>query len=305
MKWQKKGHIYGPSGTPNWAQNSALTPTPILLNPDTIRVYAGFRDSQGVSRIGFVDLDSNNPGKVLRVSENPALDIGQPGAFDDNGVILGDVIKVGDSLHMYYVGFQLVAKAKFLAFSGLAVSTDGGDSFKRVSTAPVLDRANEGIYIRAIHSVHQENGLFRAWYACDDGWELIDGKPYPRYQIRHASSVDGIHFDPDTQPCIPLSGDEYRIGRPRVFFIAGQRYMHFTWGTPQGDYFPGLAKSDDGLNWTRIDDQLGIALAPEGWDSQHLCYPALMQVNGRTLMFYNGNNMGSEGFGWAELESAD
>ena len=76
MKWQKKGHIYGPNGAPVWAQNSALTPTPILLNPDTIRVYAGFRDSHGVSRIGFVDLDSNNPDKVLRVSETPALDIG-------------------------------------------------------------------------------------------------------------------------------------------------------------------------------------------------------------------------------------
>ena len=35
--------------------------------------------------------------------------------FDDNGVILGYLIKVGNKIYMYYVGFQLVKKSKFLA----------------------------------------------------------------------------------------------------------------------------------------------------------------------------------------------
>jgi predicted GH43/DUF377 family glycosyl hydrolase len=49
-------------------------------------MYAGFRDQQGVSSVGFVDLDAHDPARVLRVSERPVLEQGRPGTFDDNGV---------------------------------------------------------------------------------------------------------------------------------------------------------------------------------------------------------------------------
>lgn len=100
MIWEKKGLIYSPPGDGSWKDNSALTPTAIQLNEAIIRVYASFRDSKGVGRIGFVDVSSRNPEEVLGVSSEPALDIGMPGMFDDNGVILGDIIRVNESLYM-------------------------------------------------------------------------------------------------------------------------------------------------------------------------------------------------------------
>ena len=130
IKWEKKGMIYTPSlKTGDWLYSSALTPAPILLNSDVIRVYFGARDREGVSRIGYVDLNADNPSDILSLSKAPALDVGQPGCFDDNGVILGDLVKDGETLRMYYVGFQKVEKVKFLAFSGLAISYDHGNSF--------------------------------------------------------------------------------------------------------------------------------------------------------------------------------
>jgi hypothetical protein len=33
-----------------------------------------------------------------------------------------------------------------------------------------------------------------------------------------------------------------------------------------------------------------------------ICYPAVVDVNGRRLMFYNGNRHGATGFGVAVLE---
>ena len=106
MKWQKKGLIYEPTFDGSWRDNSALTPTAFLLTKDVIRIYVSFRDKLGVGRIGFVDVNADDPLQVISVSDVPVLDIGMPGMFDDSGVILGDVIRVGNNIYMYYVGFQ-------------------------------------------------------------------------------------------------------------------------------------------------------------------------------------------------------
>lgn len=140
MKWNKLGHVFSPIGNDDWKKDFAMTPTPFLLNDKVIRVYAGFRDNEGISRIGYIDLSAKDPTKVLGVSDKPVLDRGRDGCFDDNGVILGDIVRYGDVLRMYYVGFQLVKRAKFLAFTGLAESTDEGNTFQRVTEAPVMDR---------------------------------------------------------------------------------------------------------------------------------------------------------------------
>ncbi len=300
MRWRKHGRVYAPDGTAAWRRHSALTPTPVLID-DRIRVFAGFRDDAGVSRIGWVDLDAERPSRVIEISPQPALDIGAPGCFDDNGVILGDVVRAGDEWRLYYVGFQLVAQAKFLAFSGCAVSDSRARSFRRVSAAPVLDRSEEGLYIRALHTVLAEDGGWRAWYAAGRGWELIEGRPYPRYEIRHLRSADGLRFDPEGDPCVAPHGAEYRIGRPRVL-RDGHRYrMLYTRGDVHGRYLPGYAESEDGVRWERCDDRAGIAPGPEPWDARALCYVAPIDVAGRRLAFYNGNDMGREGFGLAEL----
>ena len=67
-------------------------------------------------------------------------------------------------------------------------------------------------------------------------------------------------------------------------------------------YRIGYAESADGLAWTRKDDAVGIARSESGWDGEMVCYPAVIDVNGRRLMFYNGNRHGATGFGCAVLE---
>ncbi len=302
MRWIKKGLVYAPDGASAWAKHSALTPTPVLIDSKTIRIYAGFRDQSGVSRIGYVDVDAASPNRVLRVSAEPALDVGRPGTFDDNGVILGDLLREGDDWRMYYVGFQKVEKVKFLAFTGLAVSRDGGATFRRHSEVPVLDRTDSELYIRAAHTVLRENGVYRVWMGAGSGWETIDGTPYPRYNIRSIESPDGIHFGVESNVCIECEGTEYRIGRPRVRREARGYSMLYTWGNLQGAYLPGYAESSDGRTWTRKDAEVGIAPSSEGWDSLHLSYPSLLDYGDRTYMFYNGNNMGRTGVGFAVLE---
>lgn len=303
MHWKKLGHVYGPAGDLNWAVHSALTPTPFVLNDATLRVYAGFRDAKGVSRIGWVDLDRNDLTQVQRVGRLPALDVGKPGRFDDNGIILGDIVQVDGRVRMYYVGFQIVQNVKFLAFTGVAESTDGGDTFERIGEAPILDRSNEGLCIRAIHSVMRCSDHWRIWYSVGSDWQMIAGKPFPRYHICTMDSTDGLTFASAGTVCIRGALPEYRHGRPRVWRTTAGYHMLFTYGTITGDYLPGYAHSVDGVTWLRDDTQVGMELSSDGWDSRSLCYLAPILVRDRWYAVYNGNDMGKDGFGIAVLES--
>jgi hypothetical protein len=202
---------------------------------------------------------------------------------------------------MYYVGFQLVAGVKFLAFTGAAESTDGGDSFARLSDTPVLDRSDEGLYIRAIHTALQVDGRWRIWYAAGSGWSMINGQPYPQYHVCTSDSDDGITFESRGTPCIRGVGSEYRLGRPRVWKAQNRYHMLFTFGTLEGSYLPGYASSVDGVNWIRSDSDAGLAPSEDGWDSRTLCYASPIDVGERTYVIYNGNDMGKAGFGCAVL----
>ena len=303
MKWEKKGLIYNPENLGGWRAHSFMTPTPFLLHDDVIRVYGGFRDVQGISRIGYIDVRADNPKAIISVSENPVLDIGRDGMFDDNGVILGSIIENKGEIWMYYVGFQLVKKVKFLAFSGMAISKDNGDSFSRVSETPILDRYADEHYIRAIHSVIKENGKYRIWYAAGSSWEVINNIPYPRYKIMYTESADGITMPLDHgTECISVVNDEYRIGRPIVFKQEGVYKMYYTSDTLTKKYSAGYAESADGINWIRKDGAFDLPLSASGWDSEMICYPVPVTTKFGEYLFYSGNGMGESGVGWAQLQ---
>ncbi len=300
--WEKKGLIYVPDGTSSWAKNWVLTPTPFLINEQVIRIYASFRDGSGIGKIGYIDVSAANPQKVLSISEHPVLSLGKRGMFDDNGMLLGDLLRINDEIRMYYVGFQIPSKAKFMAYSGVACSRDGGESFVRISQTPIMDRAENALFIRAIHTVLYDEGCFKVWYSVGCGWQKIDGTYYPRYNIRYTESKDGINFpDNEGSLCIDVTGNEYRIGRPRVWKDGARYHMYFTYDTLDKRYAVGYAHSPDGVNWQRDDAQFPLRCSGTGWDSEMICYPVKIVAGGKVYLFYSGNNMGETGVGYAEL----
>ncbi|MFS4582200.1 hypothetical protein [Phaeobacter sp. C3_T13_0] len=308
MAWEKLGRVFCPDGSSPWAKHSFMTPVPIELSQDVIRIYGGMRDDHGVSRIGWVDVARGNPLEVLGVSPEPVLDLGAPGMFDDNGVILGDVIRIGpQEMRMYYVGFQLVQKAKFLAFTGVAISHDNGGSFQRVQVTPVLDRAPQALFINALHSIQKTNEGYRAWISCGQRWQAVAERVFPQYNCWTVTSPDGLCFDmSEAVPTLDCEGDEYRIGRPRANQLADGSYeMRVTSDTLSKQYACFRAVSPDGVVWQRTADEE----LPRGdsctWDSEMTCYPARLDTSdGSSYLFYNGNNMGETGVGVARLEPA-
>ena len=302
MRFEKAGLIYCPKEEHDWEKDSFMTPTALLVEDDVIRIWGGVRDKDGVSRIKYIDVSARNPSKVLYISDKVALDVGNPGCFDDNGMILGDVVRVQDKLYMYYVGFQHVEKVKFCAFSGLAISNDMGKSFMRYSEVPVLDRSNRGRYGRCIHNVIYKDGIFRVYYTIIDGWKKIGERLYPKYNIWYTESTDGMHFsNEDTCLCVDINENEYRIGKPRVYETDDGYEMLYTSDLLTKEYVIGNARSLDAKHWERKDDVIGLEKSLTGWDSEMACYAMLLETPYGIYAFYSGNDMGRTGVGYAKL----
>ncbi|MFC5476711.1 hypothetical protein [Massilia suwonensis] len=303
MKWLKHGVVWTPSGTRWWARTHATCPTPIRLDERTLRVYVQCRDEHNIGRIGFVDLDPLDPRKVIRESREPVLDIGSPGSFDDNGVFQTSVIRVPDGrLFMYYVGFELGHRIRYRLLTGLAVSTDNGDSFQRIQATPVLERSPEEQFFRCGPWVEWKDDRFRMWYVAGSEWETIDGKQMPIYDIRYAESADGIHWPAKGQLVMPVAlENEHGFGRPVV--RAGQDGYRMFYSIRKRDparYRLGYAQSRDGLAWQRLDAELGLGVTEGAWDGDAVSYAIDVEAGGRTWLLYNGNDFGGTGFGIAE-----
>lgn len=305
MRWEKRGIVHAPDGSSAWARHTALQPTPLLLpDGDRIRIYVGNRDDIGVSRVGYVEVDAQDPRQVLKVAQEPVLDTGEPGMFDDNGVVPCAVVPRDDGrVFLYYAGYAIPSQAKFHVFGGLAISEDGGRTFHRRSRVPVLDRTDDEALFRVAHTVRFEDGRWRVWYGGGRTWVQVDGKTLPVYDVRYLESTDGQTFPgAGTTHVTFMDEDEYRIGRPFVFRETDGPYrMFYGVATRGAGYRLGYAESPDGHTWTRRDNDIGLEVSSSDWDSDMIAYPSVISVGDRTWMFYNGNDMGRDGFGHAEL----
>jgi sucrose-6-phosphate hydrolase SacC (GH32 family) len=301
LKWEKKGLIFRPDGSSDWARHTALQPTPMLMANGVIRVFIGMRDDEGVGRVGYVDVSASNPGEIIGVSQRPCLDIGIPGAFDDNGVIPCAVVQRDEGVFLYYAGYQLGHRVRFIAFSGLAVSQDNGASFTRHAKVPIIDRTDDEMLFRAIHSIMYDEGKWKAWYGAGSSFLAGRNKTLPCYNIRYMESDDGIHFPAKGEVVLDIREDEHRVGRPYVIKVNGVYRMFFGAGSEAEPYRLAYAESTDGIDWLRRDEELGISLSPQGWDSEMMAYPAVIRWEDKYYMFYNGNDYGKSGFGYAEL----
>jgi len=299
MKWEKCGLVYAPDAKFWWAQSYAHLPTACIVDARILRVYFASLDKDKYGRIGYVDLDILDPHRILSIPDTPVLDLGDIGTFDDSGVNPSCILDVEGKKYLYYIGWQRCERVPYMLFAGLAISEDGVH-FERISRVPILERTTSEPFLRSATAVLNEAGTFRAWYVSGTEWIVVNGAQYPRYVIRYAESRDGITWKAYNHTCINMEHpDEFGFGRPWVI-RDGQIYrMWYSIRSRIAPYRIGYAESTDGIKWTRQDQAVGIEKSPSGWDSEMICYPCVIDVNGSRLMFYNGNRHGSSGFGYA------
>ena len=296
FEWQRKGLLIRPDPTRWWMRTHAMVPTPHLREDGVHRIYFSGRNDDNQSHIGWADIALNDGlAAVIEISKEPVLTPGNLGTFDDNGVTPSCAIRIDNEVLLYYIGWNPGSTTRMNIFGGLAVSTDDGDSFTRWSEAPILERSITDPYINTAPFVVIHSSGLRMFYVSGVGW---DDPENPRYLIKTATSTDGKSWQRDGQIAIDFSGPEEKaLARPFVTIEEGCWHM---WFAHKGDnYRFGYAESNDGVVWNRIDDQAGVNVSATGWDSEMMEYGAIINAGGYRYLFYNGNNYGFDGFGYA------
>ena len=314
FKWQKLGRIFNPvtQGNDSWMQEQAQNPYPIDMGK-FVRVYFNCRskkDDSGKSKslAGFVDLDKLNNFSIINISEDPILNHGNIGDFDEFGIMAGSVIKTENDFLLFYVGWTRMVAVPYNWAIGLAKSTDNGATFQRIGNGPIIGVSNKEPYLQAgCTSIININGVFHLWYTSGIKWISTDSKPESVYQIMHATSSDCINWVRDGIPIIKEVVLDEAQASPTVIFFNNCWHMFFSYRhstdfrNKTRGYRLGYAWSKDLLKWTRDDEKAGINVSNEGWDSEMICYPSISKIDNDIYLFYCGNDFGKEGFGIAKL----
>ena len=296
MVWVKRGLIIQPAQQAPWIGTHATLPAVRRID-ERDRVYFSSRDAAGRSHIGYADV-SLERADLLSVSPAPVLSPGRLGAFDDAGVTSSCVVDHGHRTYCFYTGWTLGTSVPFYLNAGLAWSDNGGLTFERVSTAPLLDRSAVDPYLTASPWVIVEDGTWRMWYVSGTEWTETPEGPRHHYLIKYAESRDGLRWERTGIVCLDYrSEEEFAFGRPCVLRDGN---LYRMWYSYRGPYYRiGYAESADGIVWTRLDSTNVVPPSSSGWDSEMTTYPVVVRRGDRLYMLYNGNGYGRTGIGLA------
>lgn len=318
MRWRKEGKIFDPTehqlidGCREFAQSPQA-----LVFDDFVRIYFSTRkrdtvNSKYISHIAFVDMDKQFK-RVLRTSTKPVIELGMRGAFDEHGIFPINVLRWQGRIHAFTCGWTRRVSVSVDTGIGAAISEDGGETFTKRGSGPVLSSSLHEPFLVGDGFVLPKEDTLHMWYIYGTQWKRYspDAEPDRTYKIGYASSKDGLHWNKEGRQLIEdaISPDESQA-LPTVIFANGKYHMYFCFRQssdfrkdPTRGYRLGYAHSEDMHHWVRDDAAGGMVPSPEGWDSDMQCYPHIFECEGKVFLLHNGNEFGRHGFGLARLES--
>ncbi|HMJ47111.1 MAG TPA: hypothetical protein VK498_07255 [Ferruginibacter sp.] len=317
MKWKKLGKIFDP--TEHKLSNNFLefaqSPQTLVFD-NFVRVYFSTRekDETGkyLSHISFVDFDKNFQ-KILQFSKETIIPLGKLGCFDEHGIFPINILRDKDKILAYTTGWNRKVSVSADASIGMAISNDNGLTFKKTGDGPILTSSLYEPFLVGDAFVAKFEGQYHMWYIHGSKWITDPSEQDPQrvYKIVHATTADGVNWEKEGKHIIADKLDENECqALPTVINFNDQYHMFFCYRQAIGfrkvkerGYRIGYANSTDLVNWQRDDDNVGIEVSEEGWDSDMLCYPHVFHCDNKVYMLYNGNEFGRLGFGLAVLES--
>jgi hypothetical protein len=297
--WRKLGLVLEPSGGP-LQRSHAMLPTPHVM-ADRVRLLYAACDGDMRGRIFFADFEPEPPFRLIGRSPSPVLDLGEPGAFDCDGVNPCQAFEADGRLALLYVGWRRgPAEAPYTLFTGLAFSDDQGESFERTAAAPLLGpRPGERLFRTAAFIEARPEG-FRLLYIGGDAFVPgPGGRPIPTYSLMELESRKLWDWQGPSRRLLspdPDSG-EVGFGRPVAYAQGGARRLLLSIRTRAGyrlvetgrDFEPGARPP-----------MAGVIPEPfEPWESEMTCFGAPCRTGPYELLFYNGNGFGRTGAGLA------
>jgi predicted GH43/DUF377 family glycosyl hydrolase len=219
IEWRNQGRVLSPQPD-TWEGSYIAANGSALFDGGEFSYWyvAGPRDkpSIGVAR--------STDGKAWRKNPAPVVEPGPRGSWDERGVADPAVIRIGDTLYMYYLGQDRARRQRL----GLARSVDGV-RWQKLRANPVLEGGPDGAF------------------------------------------------------------DE-RLGEPAVWQSHGSYWMIYT-GRDAHEYRRlGLARSIDGVAWTKLP---GSFAGAERWNEKVLCDPTVLVERDFIRVWFGGGDMAS------------
>jgi predicted GH43/DUF377 family glycosyl hydrolase len=313
--WKKIGKVFTPQDVTNrpWLKEFAQAPDTLLFD-NFLRIYFSCRPQadavgQYVSYSAYIDLDRSDLFKILSIAEEPILKLGKLGEFDEFGTYPVSVTTEGSDVRAYYAGWTRCESVPFNVAIGVAHSYDGGKTFIKKGTGPILGYTLDEPFVISGPKIRRFNGRWYLFYIAGRKWKMVDGRAEPVYKIRMASSNDGYCWSKHNLDLIPsrIEEDEAQAS-PDVFYNNGTYHMFFcyrfssNYRGKQNGYRIGYAYSRDLINWIRDDSRVGIDVSDQGWDAEMISYPHVFEMDGKIYMAYLGDQVGRYGFGLAVLQ---
>jgi predicted GH43/DUF377 family glycosyl hydrolase len=306
MEWAQSQFIQGLVDKITWSNSHAQVPT-LLLKEDRLRVYFATRPKKDITLTSFCDLDLNDLSKILYIHNKPILELGEAGTFDQYGIMPSSVINKDGIIYLYYSGWCRSVGVPYNNYTGVAISEDGGETFKKIFKGPILDRTRFEIFSATSPEVYYQDNIWHMWYCSGTNWHNVNGKFEHTYDLKYSSSIDGLEWKQYNKTIIHQKDEFEAITKPTVIKLNNKYHMWYcfrgTFNFRNGEdaYKIGYATSSNLIDWERNDTRSGIYLSSDGWDSKMMAYPAVIQIQDDYYMFYNGNSFGKDGFGYAKL----
>lgn len=279
---------------PEWAQSHLQVPTPIVLNNGNLRVFYATRNNEGRSLTTYFDIIDDF--KIQKYDE-PVLQLGDVGTFDRDGIMVSSIVRNDDFLHMYYTGWSRSSEVPYKTSIGLAISLDEGKTFVRHSSGPVIGEDVNNPLFTNTPFVTKYDGIFHCFFGSGLNWHSRRNIWEPQYQIKHATSINGIEWITNPNPILRTIIDDESNVRPWLIEVKDGFNLYYCFRGIEDfrdgndSYKIASVFSKDLKNWSEptIFEELN------SFKSKKLtmcAYPSIVNWKEKNLLFYNGNTFG-------------
>jgi hypothetical protein len=306
IRWRRRGIVAAPPpDAPLW-KTHAQCPTVLALRDDLWRIFVGGRDAQNTSRTFAVDVDPTREMAVVTIHRDPVLELGPPGQFDACGLVGSCVVPHAGGYRMYYAAIP--TRSVIGQAIGIAASDDGLH-FARTGE-PVLAPSATDRHLVTMPYVRPHGRGMQMWYSSGTDFPSDSTVLEPRYALFARYSGDGLTWDGERFCALDGIGEKtFGIARPWVQTIAdGTQWLwfalrgeHARLSGPDAYRIAQVEVRDGSTPHLRDARPIEFENPPQegDWDSWMQSYPCVVPYGDTLAMFYNGDEFGRNGFGWA------
>ena len=301
---KNRGLIFDPDKHDLGKRTYAQVPCAIKLK-DRFRVFFAARRAQRSSEILFVDF-SLDFQQILSVQNEPILKLGGNGAFDQNGTMPDDIVKIKEKFYLYYSGWGGSKQFPHTNEIGVAISEDNCKTFTKVAKNPIVSLNKGEPYSASSGSIIINNGIFEMYYSSGVEWVKNGCSLEHNHDIKMATSKDGLNWSRNYQRLIEQRPDESHA-RPVPIKVGGELGLIYctrkkvNYRDGPGSYRLNYISRKESGEWIQRPE-VTLPVSGEKWDSLMQAYPYFIQDNEKGYILYNGNGFGQTGIGLLEMD---